>query len=512
MESKMGVKFDLTAAAAEVLSSVLFMEKSPAYAAFKEEIEKILADFNKSKRFGDSAEIDVKALVSSSEDTLVHMQRAFLIWTFNEDYGKKPQSETEYVKFLKLFVKSQEKALVEVNGGNKSIEPSRAADFIKKFTAEVSAKPDLFNSLKEFFAGYIYGFFFNYLSEQEIMKDYAEFLVCLGIMSGKISAPEAQKQKILPKMALLLNNDRFKYIGGEIPFDVIFNMIYDRLELTGVTEEEESIIKEALRGYISSNYSYNEADNLIADSVITEAVTKLNERYVCAADFTADLHKNSFDGERTFLDGDKNDMGVYTYNKLLSVIDGKCAENYDDYYNAGKAPVIEVSLGSDCKGYKYPLVAKDGDKFWFADIYKELIFPAADKAVFVKVKTDELPILDFPFVESALKTNIIRFLGGLESDGFTVRSDKKLTVEEIAHIKKSSVDDERKRMLILEKILYVISGNMDSKSYARLVDDSVFGSKLYDEYIRYRMELLFENGVESVDTKKALLDRINSIS
>ena len=69
----MSVKLNLTAACAEVLDSVVFMEKSPAYAAFKEEIEKILADFNKTKKFG---EIDVRALVDGSEDALSNMERA----------------------------------------------------------------------------------------------------------------------------------------------------------------------------------------------------------------------------------------------------------------------------------------------------------------------------------------------------------------------------------------------------------------------------------------------------
>ena len=49
----MSVVFDLTVAGSEILDSVIFMEKSPAYAAFKEEIEKILADFNKNSKFGD---------------------------------------------------------------------------------------------------------------------------------------------------------------------------------------------------------------------------------------------------------------------------------------------------------------------------------------------------------------------------------------------------------------------------------------------------------------------------
>ncbi|MCD7730118.1 MAG: hypothetical protein LUI05_01300 [Oscillospiraceae bacterium] len=508
----MSVKFDLTVAGAEILDSVIFMDKSPAYAAFKEEIEKILADFNKTKHFGGNTDIDVKGLVESSEETLLHMQRAYLIWTFNEDYGKMPQNETDYSKFLKLFVKSQEKALVVANGGSKSIDVTEIEGFIKSFVSEVSAKPELFNSLKEFFSGYIYGYFFNYLSEQTVMKNYAEFLVCLGIMSNKISTSEAQKQEILPKMAILLNNDRFKYISGNIPLSVMFNIVYDRFELTGITDEESETIKSALREYIVSNYEFRSDGELISDTLVTNVMTKLNNRYICAADFVSDLHANSFDGMRTFLDSDKNDMGEYTYDKLLSVIDMKCKENYDSFYTSNRDAVIETSFGADCRGYKYPLVFSNDGSFWFSDIYKELIFPAADKAAFVPVNAEDLPIAEFSFTESALNTNIIRFLGGIEAKGYTVRTDKLPLVNEIKQIRKSSVGDLEKRMLILEKLLYIISGNMDSTSYMHLLNDCVFETKLYDDYIRYRMDCLFKNGIKSHDAKKKLLDNINSIS
>ncbi|MDE7278997.1 MAG: hypothetical protein K2N26_04640, partial [Oscillospiraceae bacterium] len=66
----MSVVFDLTVAGSEILDSVIFMEKSPAYAAFKEEIEKILADFNKNSKFGQNVDIDVKNLVESSSDAV----------------------------------------------------------------------------------------------------------------------------------------------------------------------------------------------------------------------------------------------------------------------------------------------------------------------------------------------------------------------------------------------------------------------------------------------------------
>lgn len=508
----MSVKFDLTIAGAEILDSVIFMENSPAYSAFKEEIEKIIADFNKNKRFGDAADIDVRALVDGSEGTMRHMQRAFLIWTFNEDYGKKQRQDMEYSKFLKLFIKSQEKYLTELNGGSKSIDVAETDELRRKYIDAVSARPEIFNSVKEFFAGYVYGYFFNYLNEQTIMRDYAEFLVCLGIMSNKISATEIQRQKIMPKMALLLNNDRFKYIGGEIPLEVMFNIVYDRLELTGVSDAEDNIIRDALKEYIISNYEFRESDGLISDTVVTDVMTRLNGRYVCAPDFTSDLHKNSFDGVRTFLDSDRNDMGEYTYEKLLSVIDTKCGKNLDGYYSSDHAPVIEVALGADCKGYKYPLVYKDGDVFWFADIYKELLFPYIDSESFISVSGADIPIDEFPFTDSALHTNIIRFLGGLETDGYTVRSDKKALLDDIKKIKTSAGSNTEKRMLTLEKTLCIISGNMDCKSYMRLLGDCFFGTELYNDYIRYRMDCLFEKGIENSEAKKNLLDNINSIS
>ena len=148
----MSVVFDLTVTGPEILDAVMFMEKSPACAAFKEEIEKILADFNKNARFGQGVEIDVKSLVESSQNEIKNMQRSFLTWTFHEDIVNKTK-EPKYNSFLKLFFKGQEKQLTALNAGNKTIAPGDAADFRDKFINEIGKNSDLFNSLKEFFAG-----------------------------------------------------------------------------------------------------------------------------------------------------------------------------------------------------------------------------------------------------------------------------------------------------------------------------------------------------------------------
>lgn len=507
----MSVVFDLTVAGPEILDAVIFMEKSPAYAAFKEEIEKILADFNKNSKFGQNVDIDVKNLVESSSDAVKNMHRAFLIWTFHEDKASKAK-ESKYETYLKLFFKGQEKQLVSLNGGKKSIAANEVAAFKDKYIEEIGKNPDLFNSLKEFFAGYVYGYFFNYLSEQEVMRDYAEFIVCLGIMSNKITTSVTAQQKILPKMALLLNNDRFKYISGEIPIDVMMEQVYDRYSFTGLTKEEDIQIRDALKTCVMDTYAYNDADGLINDDVMVNVMSKFNKDYICAANFAEDLQKNTFDGMRTFLDVDKNDMGEFTIARVTKIVSDKCEANHDKYYISEREPVLEFSLGGDTKGYKYPLTFKSGSDYWFTDIYKVILAPACDKAIYVDVNEDDLPLNMFPFAGPALKTNIIRVLGSIESDGYTIRSDKRNVLVEINALPASkNLSDVDKKMMALEKLLYVISGNMDAVSYQKLLHENVFGTKLYEDYIRYRMDCIFAKGMKSLDAKKTLLDELNKI-
>lgn len=508
----MSVVFDLTVTGPEILDAVIFMEKSPAYAAFKEEIVKIIADFNKTAKFGQNVEIDVKNLVDSSSDAVKNMHRAFLIWTFHEDLQGNVK-EPKYNTYLKLFFKGQEKQLVALNGGSKSISPADTSALKNKFIEEIGKNPDLFNSLKEFFAGYVYGYFFNYLTEQTVMKDYAEFLVCLGIMSNKITTSETAKQKILPKMALLLNNDRFKYISGEIPLSVMMEQVYDRFSFTDLSPEEDKTLRASLEQCVIDNYSYNEADGLINDDVMVTVMSKFNKEYVCAGDFAEDLQKNTFDGTRTFLDGDKNDAGEFTVERVTKIVSDKCAENHDSYYASGREPVLEFGLSADLKGYKYPLVYKNGADFWFTDIYKVILAPACDKAIYVDVEESDLPLSMFPFAGPALETNIIRVLGSLESNGYTIRSDKRNVLVEINALPESKkLSDDDKKMMALEKLLYVISGSMDAVSYKKLLDENVFGTKLYEDYIRYRMDCMFSKGMKSMEAKKTLLDELNKIS
>ena len=510
----MSVMFDLTTVGPELFDSVIFMDNSPALAAFKEEIGKIVADINKSDRFANSGTIDVDKLLNSSADTLLHMQRAFLIWSFNEDYDQKPINENSFIRFLKLFFKSQENVLIELNGGSKLIDVSNIEGFRKKFLNKISSDAELFNSIKDFFTGYVYGYFFNYIEEQSIMKDYAEMLVCLGIISNVIQTSATQKQKTMLSMATLLNNNRFKYISGVIPFDIIMNIICERFDFTGISDEECAVLKDALKDFILANY-YHEDDGgvSVSDTVVTDVMTRLNAHYINADAFANEIFRNSYSGKRYFLDGDKDDVGAYNAERFAEIIAAKCGNDFNKYYSSGRDGVADTALGSDFKGYKYPLVYKDGAVFMFADIFKEMLFPAIDSAIYVPVDSADLPIKDYPFIDATLRTNIIRVLGGLDREGFTVRADKKGIIDEIKLLLKSkTISDDERHMLMLEKTLYLISGNMETNPYQRLVNDCIFGTSLYKEYIRYRMDCLFARGMKDINAKKNLLDELNSIN
>ena len=507
----MSVVFDLTVTGSEILDAVMFMEKSPAYAAFKEEIEKILADFNKNAKFGQGVEIDVKALIESSQNEIKNMQRAFLIWTFHEDLTSGSKTP-KYNNFLKLFFKGQEKQLTALNGGSKSIAPGDAAGLRDKFIAEIGKNSDLFNSLKEFFAGYVYGYFFNYLTEQTVMKHYAEFLVCMGVMSGKIKITGAAQQKILLKMSELLGNDRFKYIYGEIPIDVMMEQVYDRFSFTALSKEEDAAVKDLLKKHVAEDFPFNETDGLVADDVMATAMSKFNKVYVSAADFAEDLHKNTFDGVRTFLDGDKNDIGDFPLDRIVRIVSEKCSQNSDEYYRSGREPVLEFGLSADMKGYKYPLTYKDGNAYWFNDFFKVALAPACDKAIYISINEDDLPLRMFPFAGPALETNIIRVLGGTKSEGYSIRADKRSMLVEMNALPASkNLSEEDKKMMALEKLLYIISGSMDAVSYKKLVEENVFGTKLYEDYIRYRMDSIFSKGMKTLEAKKNLLDELNKL-
>lgn len=509
----MSVVFDLTVVGPELFDAVVNMEKSPAYAAFKEEIEKILADFNKSGKYWEPSTVDVKTLVENSSDAIRNMQKAFLLWTIKED-AESAGSEFNYETFMKLFMKGQESQLIFLNEGKKSVAAKDVAGIKAKFLRAINTTPDLFNSIKEFFSGYVYGYFFNYLSEQKIMKQYAEFIVCLAIMSGKITATEAEKQKILPKMAKLLNNDRFKYIGGYVPLNVMLDIVFDRYDTDCLNENEKTQLKATLKKYIIEHYDYNDAEEqFISVDVTSSIMSAINAEYTDIEKFAADLFGKTYDGVRTFLDTDKDDIGDYTLNRLTSIINSKCSSDYDEYYTSSREPIINFGLGAGNKGYKYPLVFKRGNKFMCADMYVQFIYPVLDSEIYVEIDSSDIPLKEFPFAVDALRSNIIRDIAGIPSSSYTIRADKKVIYDEICKIDSTrKLAETDKKMAKLERILVVVSSNLDSESYKDLLTENVFNSSLYEEYIRFRMDRLFNIGMKSLDTKKKLLDELNKIS
>lgn len=510
----MSVIFDLTIAANELFDAVVVMDKSPAYAAFKEEIEKILADFNKTGKYWEVSSVDVKELVENSSDALKNMHKAFLLWTIKEEREKDVPDESSYEAFVKLFFKSQESQLTFLNEGKKTIAAKDVAGLRTKFIRVISSTPDLYNSIKEFFSGYVYGYFFNYLSEQKIMKQYAEFVVCLAIMSGKINASESEKQKILPKMAKLLNNDRFKYIGGYIPLSVMINIVCNRYEVGGISEIEMGRVAKTVTEYMVSKYEFNENDDqqFVSSEVSASIMSALNSEYIDVPAFAAGIWQKSFSGIRTFLDGDREDFNGFDSEKFVEIANDKCESDYDSFYTTERDAVIEVNLGSGNKGYKYPLVFKDKEKFWCSSVYSSFIYPVLDNNIYKPYELTDLPMSEFPFVMNALKTNIIRNIGGLAVPGYSVRIDKAQLLANMNKIDKSkSLSDTEKKMSKLEIALVVASASLDEAEYKKMLVDNVFKTDLYEQYIRFRMDKLFEIGMKNLNAKKNLLDELNKI-
>ena len=66
-------------------------------------------------------------------------------------------------------------------------------------------------------------------------------------------------------------------------------------------------------------------------------------------------------------------------------------------------------------------------------------------------------------------------------------------------------------MLMLEQTLCLVSGNCSEAKYKALITENVFGTDLYEEYIRYRMDLLVNSALTGLESKKVLLDEINKI-
>ena len=505
----MSVKFDLTVIAPELLDAVICMDNSPAFEAFKDEIKAILADFSKNSHFGSSFTIDETALTDNMTDTMLNMQQAFLLWTYNEEKTLPAGSEKKYATYLKLFFKSNCDKIAALNGGSTTVDATEVAALKDKFLAEVKSDAALYASLKDFFGGYIYGYFFNYLEEQTVMSKYAEFLVCLGIMTGKITASISSQQKIMPKMASLLCDDRLKYINGFIPLDVMLDIVHNRFAFPKLAEDRMTRVKTVISDYITSHYDMetDEGEKLVSASVTTNVMTELNSAYIESGKYSEDTYQKSFSGVRTFLDANADDTGEFSAEKIHSIITNRCAEDHLDYFTTEREPNLDVALSSGVDGYKYPLVFKDASDFWYSPIYQYIVDDLLQENVYAQVSADSLPLEDFPFADTALKTNVLKELNGVQSESYTIRADKKNVLNKLIDIHVSrSYSEEEKKMLMLEQVLYLISGSCSIEKYTAIIDKEIFSGPLFDEYISYRIN----KQCTSIDAKKKFIASLNN--
>ena len=510
----MSVRFDLTAIAPELMDAVIYMDNSPAYAAFKEEIEAILADFNEKNHLSSHWKVDEKDLTEKSEETLKNMHRAYLIWSFSEEQKNGADPDCCCHTFVKLFFKSQAETLIALNNGQETISSMGAAAFIESFKDKINSDTAVFDSIKDFFKGYIYGYFFNYLNEAKIMKKYAEMLAYLGVMSNKIPTSISEQQKILPKMAMLLPNDRFKYLNGFVPKELMLDIIYDRIEFATLSESETALVKERIKEYIIKNYRTDTEDDieLLSDDVTVSFASAYFKEYINVPAFCENLYHKCSSGVRTFLDCDRDDTGDYSAAKLTELTSAKCTVDYNDFYTTEKTPCNDTALGGTDLCWKYPIIFKDAHDYWFAPVYEELIYPVLDKDMYEVIPEGGIPAGQFPFADEAFRTNCIRTVAGISDTSLSIRKDRTAVLEQL---KKLSADNtlsgRDRRMLMLEQTLCLLSGNCSEAKYKALSTENVFGTELYEVYIRYRMDLLVASAVTRLDAKKVLLDEINKI-
>jgi hypothetical protein len=507
----MGAAFDITVIGAECLDKLIFMENSPAYLSFSEEIVKILSDFNKQNLFG--TQIDVAGLAERSRDTIINMHRAFLYWTYIE-----ADPAFSYFNYLKLFCNKQEKFLLAANNGSFTVNVADIADIKERYIAQIKSNTEAFTAAKDFFAGYVYGYYFNYLTEQTVMRDYAELLVCIGIMSNTIQTDDKARMRILPRMSKLLENDRFKYISGELPLSVVEEIICGRYSLERMSESERQEIKGFINRYIPAKFEddYKKASGtsggLIRDSVIADAAAMLGKQFIAAPDFAKSVYKNCFDGKRTFLDGDSSDCGIYTSAELTKLFNARCTANFDPFYNADTTAKPDYALSGGIKGFIMPLICKSGDIFYFSELYFRILFEAIHSEIYVSVDESDLPLTLFPFAEDVLRADVVSGIGGIPVEGYVIRADKKQYISRMKDIvADSSLSDRDRKMQLLECLLHIISGNNDAESYNNFTDEMVFGAELFEEYIGYRAEKLIHSGLKNKAAKKALLDEFNKI-
>lgn len=508
----MSIRLDLTAVVPELLDAVICMNESPAYAAFREEIEDIIKGFNESGHLSLSTPVVPEDLTVRSADTLVNMQKAFLIWASADERKNGCDEATSCHTIGKMFYKSQKDLLISLNKGEDSVESCDVRPLIKAFMAELGANSEAFDSVKEFFRGYVYGYSFNYLKEATVMKQYAEMLVFLGIMSGKVTATVSEQQKTLPKMAMLLPHDRFKYLSGFVPTELTMDIVFDRIEMSDLPANEQEIVRKRIKDYILANYKTEREDDvdLIADDVTASFASTYFSEYTDAVKFADGIYQKSSSGKRMFLDGDRDDSGDFTSAKIAQIISDKCNSGCNSFYDAARAPLNDTAIGGNELCYRYPVVYKGSEGAFFSPVYEEFIYPVLEDAMYVAA---EIPAGVYPFADEKFGSNPIRAIGRLEGTAKTVRRDRLDVLEKLKSLTANkTLSDRDREMQILEVLLCLVSGNMNSEDYRKMVIDNVFTSEIYGIYMRYRSELIAGGHLNDFDSRKALLDVFNKLA
>ena len=227
------------------------------------------------------------------------------------------------------------------------------------------------------------------------------------------------------------------------------------------------------------------------------------------AEFSEGLYQKISAGNRIFLNGDTDDTGDYSAEKIDELVSAKCAADFNSFYTTEKAPCNDSSLGGNDLCYKYPLIFRDNEGYWFAPVYEELIYPVLDRDMYI---TADVPKGDFPFADEIFVTNPIREIAGMESENITIRRDKISVLDKLKRLSSASVTEKERRALKLEQTLILMSGNMNGADFNGYVQENVFDAPLYDEYIAYRMDLLAGGVLDNFKAKKSLLDKLNKAS
>lgn len=527
----MSVKFDITAVVPELMDEIIFMDDSPALEAFESELTDIIAGMAEKGDYSDIlAGADISALLNDYKNAVTNLQRSYLLWSEYE--AKEPSGKrwgldpAQRINYCKIFYKAFGVVLVSLNGKETSVEAGKAAELKQKFMGMIVNGGDLYNKLRDFFRGYIYGWLFNYMTEQKLMPEYAEFIVSLAVVSDKIAASPQQKADIVRNLKMMLTKGRFKYINGYVPLNVMTSAVADRYELSAVSGEDRDIVIASVSKRICELCEYNSEDNTVPYNVTSDFMTKANSEYITCDAFAEREYENAFGGERTFFDGVHEDKGGMTVKMVAEAAEASCTALSDEYYSSAHVSAAETGLKGEVKGYLYPLAYKDGNSFLFSFAAEYIIMDNCDKALYTRVDAADVPVKSFLFLKDELKSTYFYMeVRKLLADGeniripasrqLCIRNDKEPLLREISlvddYLKDSSEDD--RRMNKIDKVLYLISGNSNAEHYEAALAEHFFGSKLFDSYIKFRTRTLSDSAERAgVDSQKKLVAQLNAIT